>query len=234
MDGKTFDELAKATTGVTSRRGAVGLIAGAALAAGLTRFDFGLAEAKKKKNTKKKRCKKLNQGCGGKKKCCKGLACTAGICSCPTGDVPSGSTCVPAPPPPPPPPGGCQGNGDCHSGQICQNGSCVPEPECLNDDDCGDNEACQGGVCNCPEIEDGRCIRRCDNGGDCPGFPSCRNLSPETSSTFVNGVCVNEPFLLCDVAACTVNQNCASNEVCVMLSCEGSTPVGRCHPFSVF
>jgi len=236
MDSKTFDELAKATTGVTSRRGAVGLIAGAALAAGLTRFDLNLAAAKKGKGkNNKKRCKKLNQGCGGKKKCCKGLTCTGGVCvaqpacvvngDCAANQICQNGACVPTPPE-------CVINNDCGLNEICQNGSCVPTPDCFDDDDCDDNEACQGGTCNCPEQENGRCIRRCEVQNDCPGASSCRNHFPEDSSSIQDGICVDEPFILCDAANCNGDGGCDGDEICIATGCSSGT--FKCSPFSVF
>ncbi len=265
MDERTFDDLTRAAGATRSRRGTLGLLAAALAAVSL---PIGPATARKKRGAKgnnrnKKRCRKLGQGCGKKKRCCQGLVCTDGACSCPGETLQSGGSCVPAPPPPAPPPPPpapeCTVNGDCGANEICQNGECVPKPpECVKDNDCGnneicqngecvpqppectvdgdcdDNEACQDGVCFCPEIEDGRCIRRCEVQNDCPGASSCRNLSPEDSPFIEDGVCVDEPFFLCDVASCTVNNDCDNDEVCVMLTCEGFDPVGRCHPFSVF
>lgn len=272
MDGRTFDDLTRAAGETRSRRGALGVLAAALAAVSL---PISQAAASKKRNgkgngKKKKRCRKLDQGCSKKKKCCNGLTCVDGVCRCPAGTNPSNGACVPTPPPPPPPPPPpspppppapeCTKNGDCGANEICQNGACVPEPpECVNDTDCGNNEICENGACvpecvndnDCAndeicqnnecipnpsgcEVVDGRCIQRCEAQADCPGASSCRNFSPETSPFIEDGVCIDEAFFLCDTAPCTENDDCASDEVCVMLSCEGDIPVGRCQEFSVF
>ncbi len=228
MDGKNFDELTR-TVDATSRRGALGALIGIATTAGLTRLD---ALAKRKKGSGKgkgKRCRKLGQGCGGKKKCCKGTLCTGGVCSCPAGTVLTNGACVPPTAPE------CVRNTDCGTNQICQNGACVPappQPECVNDNDCGDNEACQGGTCNCPARENGRCIRRCEVQNDCPGASSCRNHFPEDSSFIEDGVCVDEPFILCDAANCNGEGGCNGDELCIATGCSSGT--FKCSPFSVF
>jgi hypothetical protein len=216
MDGRIFDDLTRAASNGNSRRGALKLMAGAALTAAIAKISPVAAKKKGKGKNKKKKCRKLNQGCGGKKKrCCKGLTCTDGTCLKPAAPE-------------------CDSDNDCGANEICQNGSCVPEPECDSDNDCDDNEICDAGVCLCPEIEDGRCIRRCESGVDCPGASECTNLSPEDAQTIVDGACVDIGILICSVPPCTANSECSANEICVMLRCDGDIPVGRCHPFSVF
>jgi hypothetical protein len=175
MDGRNFDALTRAAAAATSRRGTFGMIAGAALMAGLTKLDLAGArkKGKGKGKNKKKKCRKLNQGCGGKKKCCKGLSCTDGTCLKP----------VPEPE--------CENNADCNSGEICQNGICVPEPpECENDNDCGNNEICDDGEC-IPEPPE------CVNDNDCSAIEICQN-----------GQCVPEP------PECNSDSDCDGNELC--------------------
>jgi hypothetical protein len=208
-------------------------MAGAALA---VMASMSPIAARKKGKNKKKKCRKLNQGCGGKKKCCKGLVCTSGTCQqpgqsecvadsdCGANEICQNGICVPE----------CVNDNDCGANEICQNGACVPAPECAGDGDCDGNEICDDGVCLCPEIEDGRCIKRCDDGGDCPGASECANLSPEDAQTIVDGACVDIGTLVCSVPPCTANSECLANEICVMLRCDGDIPVGRCHSFSVF
>lgn len=60
MDGKTFDELTRTTANGTTRRGTLGLLAGAALAAGLAKLDLADAKKKGKGKNKNKKCRKLN------------------------------------------------------------------------------------------------------------------------------------------------------------------------------
>lgn len=230
MDGRSFDALTRAAASAASRRATLGMIAGAALAGTIATLSPLAAKKKGKgKNNKKKKCRKLNQGCGGKKKCCKGFTCVDGTCGCATGTVPSGGKCINPEPPE------CVDDNDCGANEFCAGGLCVGiEVECQADGDCGDNEACISGFCECPEIEDGRCIRRCESGADCPGASECANLSPEDAQTIVDGACVDIGTLVCSVPPCTVNSECLANEICVMLRCDGDNLVGRCHPFSVF
>jgi hypothetical protein len=259
MDASMFDELTRAASEATSRRGALTLMAGAALAAVMATISPVAAKkhGKGKSKHNKKKCRTLNQSCGGKhKKCCPGQTCTDGACACPSGTIEENGTCVSPPPGPactvntdcgvdaicvggscvqqPPPGPECTVNNDCGINETCQNGACVPNDfECAGDGDCGANEQCQNGFCECPEIEDGRCIRRCDVQNDCPGASQCQNLAPEPSPIIVDGVCVDQPFLLCDVERCTTNDDCQSDEVCVMQDCDGPDPSGVCYPFSV-
>ncbi len=181
MHGRMFDDLTRAAAGATTRRRALGLLAGSGLAAGLARFDLAAA----KKGKKKKRCKKLFQGCGGKKKCCKGLLCVDGSCGCPAGTVPSGGKCSN------PDPQECDNDNDCGANEICQNGKCVPEPpECDNDNDCGNDEICDDGECVPAPPE-------CVNDNDCGNFEVCEN-----------GECVFEP-------QCELDNDCPPNSVCI-------------------
>lgn len=208
MDGQTFDALVRSAGEARTRRGALGLLIGGAATAALARIEPALGRKKGKgkgKGKKKKRCKKPGQGCGGKNKksCCKGITCTSSVCTCPTGTVPSGGKCVP-----------------------------LVEPECVNDSDCGNNESCINGSCTCLEQESGRCIRRCDVQADCPGASSCRNHFPEDSPLIEDGVCVDEPFILCDAANCAGDSDCDADELCIATSCSSGT--FKCSPFSVF
>jgi hypothetical protein len=180
-------------------------------------------------------------------------ACTANS-DCGAGQICVGGSCVQQPPPQPE----CTVDSDCAAGKICVNGSCVvPPPECTinndcgideicesghcvliecpgGDDDCDGNELCVEGFCECPELEDGRCIRRCESQTDCPGASHCQNLAPEQNPFIVDGVCVDQPVSLCNVDRCETNDDCQSDEVCVMQDCDGAVLVGVCYPFSVF
>lgn len=269
MEGRIFDQLTRAVSDAHSRRGALTLMAGTVLGAAVARISPVAAKKHgrgKSKKTKKK-CRKLNQGCGGKTKCCAGLTCAGGRCQnppppactanndCGTGQICVGGSCVQPPPGQPE----CTVDNDCAAGKICLNGSCVPpQPECTVNNDCGINETCQNGVCvlndfecagdddcdgneqcvngfcECLEIEDGRCVRRCDSQTDCPGPSQCQNLAPEPSPFIVDGVCVDQPLLLCSVDRCSRNDDCQIDEVCVMQDCDGPDPVGVCYPFSAF
>lgn len=241
-----------------NRRGALGVVLGGIAAAATVGTE--MASAKRGKGSKKKkRCKKLTQGCGGKSKCCQGLICSNGACACPAGTVPSGNTCVQQPGQP-----GCTSNAQCGAGQVCQGGTCVPAPpecvkdadcvaanakcvngkcvvkvvnECDQDNDCGANEVCEtratGNVCICPDAEAGRCIRRCDKQSDCPGACSCRNHFPEDSPFIEDGICVDEPFLLCDAKTCGSDNDCKANEICIGTGCGSNGTTFKCSPICV-
>lgn len=191
MDGRRFDELARAASEARSRRGALGFAAGAALSAALGQIN-PLAAKKKGKN-KKKKCRKLNQGCGGKKKCCKGLFCVDGTCGCQTGQILSGGKCINPEPPE------CDADTDCGADEICQDGVCVPEaPECVNDTDCNSDEICDDGVC-VPEPAE------CVNDDDCGPNLTCQN-----------GECVFVPQCELDTD-CPPNFRCLPPGICRFL-----------------
>jgi Cys-rich repeat protein len=256
MDAQKFDALIMAASQETTRRGLMWLISGGVVAAALAGIQPALAKHKRKRKGHKKgrkhgqgACAQLNQGCDAKQACCQGFECIGGVCSCPAGTVASGNSCVPpagcasdaecgagqvcqggscvaAPPPPE-----CVTDNDCDNNEVCQAGTCVPAPECSVDGDCGDNEACQNGNCVCPEEENGRCIRRCEVGNDCPGASQCRNHFPEDSDFIEDGICVND-FQLCNADTCNGDGDCGSDEICVHTGCSGGS--FRCFPFSVF
>jgi hypothetical protein len=90
----------------------------------------------------------------------------------------------------------CDGNGDCPTGQDCQDGKCMDKPEgagdcvfnedcgngslrclnatchvaCENDDICGEGEACLRGVCQANV----RPQRQCADNSDCEGDKECK------------------------------------------------------------
>ncbi|MFN8663503.1 MAG: hypothetical protein U0075_16550 [Thermomicrobiales bacterium] len=256
MDGKQFDDLARVAGDVMPRRSALGRVLVSAAAVMMARP--GLASAKRG-GKKKKRCRKLTQGCGGKQKCCNGLTCANGACACAAGTVASGNACVPQQPGPT-----CASDAQCGSGQVCQVGTCVPAPsecvkdadcnlpgakcvngtcvvkvviECAQNNDCGPNEVCEtrpnGRVCICPDTEAGRCIRRCEKQSNCPGACSCRNHFPEASPFIEDGICVKEPFLLCDAKTCNGDSDCKSNEICIGTGCGSNGTVFKCSPICV-
>ena len=259
MDGTTFDTLARSASKASTRRGALGMVLGGVAAAAFAGTEIAARRGKGKKGGKrKKRCKKLTQGCGGKSRCCKSLTCTNGVCACPAGTVASGNACVPQSPAP-----DCTSNAQCDAGEVCQGGTCVPaQPECTsnadcdnagevcvngvcvpqnneceNDNDCGPNERCEAGpngkICFCPDAESGRCIRRCERQSDCPGVCSCRNHFPETSEFIEDGICIKEPFILCDAKTCDADSDCKSNEICIGTGCGSNGTTFRCSPICV-
>src|SRR3712207_5089285 len=108
MDGTIFDQLARDASQVRNRRGALAVMLGGVAAAVTAGTDIASA----KRGKKKKRCRKLTQGCSSKKKCCNGLVCTGGACACPAGPVAAGGSCVPQAP------GGCTSDSECGAGQV--------------------------------------------------------------------------------------------------------------------
>jgi hypothetical protein len=69
MDGSHFDRITKSLIAHTPRRGAIRALAGAAVASVAARLGFE-ETAGKHKHKHRKRCRKIGQTCGGKKKCC--------------------------------------------------------------------------------------------------------------------------------------------------------------------
>jgi hypothetical protein len=168
MDGQTFDELTRATMQTPSRRGALGIFAGAALS-GLAWFDQAEAKKRRRKNKKKKRKKGGNNappvgGCSSAAECGAGQACQGGLC-------------VPVSPPPPPPE--CVIDNDCGDNEICQSGGCIC-PEALENRcvvRCSESAACPGN-CLCRGLfpGDGQPRVVCvDEPFDICGAPSCTN-----------------------------------------------------------
>ncbi len=79
-------------------------------------------------------------------------------------------------------PGWCTADADCDGDQVCRDNECGPE--CLDDDDCGLGEVCEGGSC-VDEVE-------CETDGDCGPGEVCQNQE-----------CVEETAADCDLE--TVN-----------------------------
>jgi hypothetical protein len=92
----------------------------------------------------------------------------------------------------------CEADLDCGTRQICQDGRCLPPPECATSSDCARFFDCQGGTCRCQGDEacalnqsctQGRCQTRprCASTVDCPPPQRCEVtqglcLSPCASS----------------------------------------------------
>jgi hypothetical protein len=135
MDDRRFDAFTKTLSNGGSRRGVLQTLGTSALAAVAARL--GLAEdagaKKKRKNKKKKKCKGNTTKCG-KKACCNAnQTCVGGKCLAKEGNA------------------GCVVDTDCRPGEVCQNGSCVPEPEpepdCVENGDCSLGDECIAGTC---------------------------------------------------------------------------------------
>jgi hypothetical protein len=159
MDGIRFDDATR-TWGSRSRRTALRLVAGSALA--LLSAPIGHGQAV----TKKKKCKHGKKRCQGrcipKSNCCAdadcpagtGQTCQAGACNCPPGESKSGGVCGTPPPitcwltdvP-------CNADGDCcnqhcvagGTGKVCA--CATPGEVCLTIADCCLGHDCIGFVC---------------------------------------------------------------------------------------
>jgi hypothetical protein len=66
VDSKLFDRITRVLAGISPRRDAAKALAGTGFAAIAARYGLVATGAKKKK----KRCRKIGQSCGGRKKCC--------------------------------------------------------------------------------------------------------------------------------------------------------------------
>jgi hypothetical protein len=69
VDGRTFDRIAKALSGMVPRREAVRAVLGTGAAAATAQIGL-VATAARQRRKKKVRCRKPGEVCGGKKKCC--------------------------------------------------------------------------------------------------------------------------------------------------------------------
>jgi hypothetical protein len=97
---------------------------------------------------------------------------------------------------------GCQGDGDCAEGEVCQDGACVrgEEPACVEDGDCEAGQIC--------ELVDGAaaCVEGCREDGDCPGTMTC-----------VEGACAG--------GDCAQDTDCEAGQYCEE---ESATCFGGC------
>lgn len=127
MDADLFDRLIASLAHRLTRRRSLGLLSALGAGAGIGMQDAGARKKKKKKKKKKtcnpecSVCQTCNQGkCTpkpGGTDCGSGNVCTSGVCGCPNGQRSCGGRCSE-----------CCATSDCpgSSGQICENGQCVP------------------------------------------------------------------------------------------------------------
>ena len=233
MDGKQFDDLAKALGSGTTRRLTLGALVGGALGA------LGLAEtAAKKKKKKKKGCKPACtdcQSCKKKKKkgvcqpLANGTACTSlsggatcqnGTCTCPTGQTNVIGTCT------------------CPAGLTKCGTACVDtqtdESNCgACGTVCGTNQVCQRGTCFpksiCAATQTGLCAPMTTICGTGAGGAPCA-CGPSTES---NIVCVEVPAgaTCATLTPCTSSATCPTGQACVEVgSCCMGTPTHACFP----
>jgi hypothetical protein len=111
----------------------------------------------------------------------------------------------------------CKVNGDCPSGQYCNNGTCTSDKSCKNNSECGDGKICENKVCvvgDCntekPCPEDQNCVDRkchvkviCKEDSDCKGNPQ----TPHCET--VEGVCVQ----------CVNDNHCSKDKQCLNKIC---------------
>jgi hypothetical protein len=141
MDDHRFDTLVKTLTTGGSRRWILHTLGAGTLAAVFGRFTAEEdADARKKgKNKKKKKCKGNTRKCNGKcisqDNCCVDADCRLAEIVCQNGECVAQLE--------------CQNDGDCGANEVCQNGTCVPDPGqfCQGNGDCNGGEVCFAGTC---------------------------------------------------------------------------------------
>lgn len=193
MDQQRFDDLTRFCS-TRSRRSVLSLLAGAVVAA-VARVVPATAQDGDGDLQGDRRCQRLNQKCGKGKRCCNGLTCRGRHCRCKAGF------------------------------RLC-NGRCIGPNGCCEDDECSGIQFCRNGICACPPGTTkiaGGCAGACAVLSDCPGPCSCRNHVPAGSGSAADGVCVDEPFNLCNAPICNNDGNCGENEVCIQTGCSGSS-----------
>ena len=141
MDSADFDCISRALTKSASRRSAMRILAGGAMAAALTRLGFEEAGAA---------CRLVGQSCEGNRDCCQNSQCSRGkrrVCVCKEGytncsnrcrDLNNSRTSC-----------GTCGN-RCQSNEVCQSGDCCRPSFTLCTDVCqagSDCSACCSGFC---------------------------------------------------------------------------------------
>jgi hypothetical protein len=219
MDGSRFDDLAKSFGAQRTRRGMLGALAGAALAA----VGFGKAASART-------CRSVGNACSTNGDCCSANCVTEGrtrkICrctadrDCPGGVCLAGDCCIPpaddvtcaglcgpqtnncgqpvaCAPCCTPTAQSCQTNGQCCSG-VCAAGSCAG------------GAVADGGACD----EDGDCLNRhC-----CAGV--CRTLDTDPGNCGACGaVCRIGESCTAGVCTCGSNPRCPIDQQCVSGAC---------------
>ena len=116
---------------------------------------------------------------------------------------------------------------ECPTGQVCDDGVCIAEPECTVDDDCDDDDICTDDICNSNgECENTNNKAACDDGDLCTENDACTNgtcigteIECPTGKVCENGIC--EDFVPeCTVAAdCDDGLYCNGTENCIAGTC---------------
>ena len=251
MDGSTFDRLARAVSGASSRRRALGGLLGALGLLG-ARVDEAAA----------KNCKKITNKAKRKKCLAKAKGTTPVPPSCPEGQRLCRGVCLSVLI--------CCDENDCAGGRTCQDGTCAcpaAKPhecdgstlcrECCVRDDCpsrlsGDGLTCVNGQCTCTIRDTHRCPSGtnwsgacgfCCGSGECSGGKECGSppgeVPPRCLCVFgkveCNGVCVPLGCAnLCNEQCPTgveIDQPCCSGTGALVCrpEAQGST-AGTCRP----
>ena len=253
MDGRRFDELARAAAASLPRRRLLRLLAGGLAGGALLRLGREAAAA---------RCLVVGERCRRSDDCCPGELCLNRVCECREGFKECGGYCADLL-------ADGQNCGDCgvvcKDDHVCNAGECVcPKPltECdgvcvdLRRDDkhCGEcgrscptGQTCCFGVCRDLQTDReacGSCANACTEGFCCAG--ACRNQQTDERNcgrcgrvcgegrVCVVGDCVcPEGRIVCpNSLACRKqgNQPCRDNADCCSNRCEHSSGQGRCRP----
>lgn len=248
MDDRRFDAITKRLASTGSRRAALRLTGGGALAALLGRLGLEGAAAA---------CVAAGKNCDKGEKCCAGAACKGGKCKCKEGLKDCGKTCRQ-----------CCGPADCPSG-VCTEGRCG-DASCSDnvkngtetDTDCGGSCAkcadgkgcagngdcgtgfCSGGTCRTPtctdnarngnetDVDCGGGCPKCANGGLCRVDSDCASNICRTATPFAFRTCRaadcgdgvkngNETDVDCGgaCARCRNGQTCTGGNDCVSGAC---------------
>lgn len=201
MDARHFDNLLRALTAASARRGVLSILTGSLVAGSLASLLGTFEGDAKKRKKKKKKCKKRQKKCDGKcipsDECCTDTDCEAGE-RCQNGAC--SAACEPS----------CMdrqcGNdgcgrpcGSCTGNDTCQDGQCVCQPGCsgksCGSDGCGGScGTCIAGAETCQEQQ---CV--CSTPGKlgpgeiCSSAADCCSYSGEEICSRGTGFC--ETFL---------------------------------------
>jgi hypothetical protein len=122
----------------------------------------------------------------------------------------------------------CIIDGDCDAGEVCTDGTCVPDVECNMDSDCDDENQCTAntcadGTCVYPSLDpdvscdqdggsfcdgDGNCVE-CNNALQCPGGGECKVPACESNACGLadapDGTACLDNTGTCDAGQCVPN-----------------------------
>ena len=113
----------------------------------------------------------------------------------------------------------CRSNGDCHNGQICNNGTCQnPPPQCTNNGGCSNGQVCVSSHCQACTA-DGQCNQGqvCTNGACGTPTAQCHDNSGCSNGQVCQGG---------NCQACTADSQCNQGQVCTNGACGTATGGG--------